>query len=102
MEAIKQMEEKFTLKARQVIEQSEMIAAELQHSYIGTEHILLGLLSVEDTTAALILKKYKVDKNKVMEMIDSLVAPVKSVAVCDRELFTPRAQNVLNLSLIHI
>ena len=54
MEAIKQMEEKFTLKARQVIEQSEMIAAELQHSYIGTEHILLGLLSVEDTTAALI------------------------------------------------
>ena len=101
MEAIKQMEEKFTLKARQVIEQSEMIAAELQHSYIGTEHILLGLLSVEDTTAALILKKYKVDKNKVMEMIDSLVAPVKSVAVCDRELFTPRAQNVLNKSVLY-
>ena len=78
-----------------------MIAAELQHSYIGTEHILLGLLSVEDTTAALILKKYKVDKNKVMEMIDSLVAPVKSVTVCDRELFTPRAQSVLDKSVLY-
>ncbi len=95
------MEEKFTLKAKQVIEQSEMIATELQHSYIGTEHILLGLLSVEDTTAALILKKYKVEKNKVMEMIDSLVAPVKSVTVCERELLTPRAQNVLDKSILY-
>ena len=95
------MKEMFTLKAKQVIEQSELIASELQHSYIGTEHILLGLLSVEDTTAALILKKYKVEKNKVMEMIDSLVAPVKSVAVCEQELFTPRVQNVLNKSVLY-
>lgn len=89
------MKEKYTKKAKQALEQAERLSNKLNHSYIGTEHILVGLLSVEDSAASIILVKNKVDINKVMELINSLVSPVGNLAVGEREVFTPRVQNVL-------
>ncbi len=92
------MENLYTNKARQVLEQAELISEKLNHSYVGTEHLLAGILSVEDCAACVILLKNKVDYDRVIELIDTLVSPVGDVAVADREVLTPRAQNVLTHS----
>ncbi len=87
--------ELYTEKALEVMEEAEKISNELEHSYIGSEHILVGLLRVEDTAAADILKKNGVEISKVMELIDTLVSPVGKVALKEKELLTPRVQNML-------
>lgn len=95
------MKDIYTEKAKQVLKKAESISSKLKHSYIGTEHILVGLLSVEDCAASLILTRNKVEVDKVMEMIEALVSPVNTVAVTEKELFTPRAKNVLNNSMLY-
>lgn len=85
----------YTEKAKQVLEYASNISNQLNHSYIGTEHILVGLLAVEDSPAGIILNKNKVEMSRVMELIDSLVSPVGNVALKEKEVFTPRTQNVL-------
>lgn len=85
----------YTEKAKQVIECAGRISNQLNHSYIGTEHILAGLLIVEDSPASIILNNNKVDLDKVMDLIDSLVSPVGKVTLKEKEVFTPRMQNVL-------
>ena len=87
--------ELYTEKALEVMEEAEKISNELEHSYIGSEHILVGLLRVEDTAATDILKKNGVEISKVMELIDTLVSPVGKVALKEKELLTPRVQNML-------
>ena len=85
----------YTEKAKQVLEQAEQISNELNHCYVGTEHILAGLLTVQDCAASVILTRNKVDLEKVMELIETLVAPVGDIAVSEQDILTPRAQNVL-------
>lgn len=85
----------YTDKARQVIEQSEVISGRLGHCYVGTEHLLAGLLMVQDCAASVILTRNRVDLDKVMELMETLVSPVGDVAVFEQEFLTPRAQNVL-------
>lgn len=89
------MKSLYTDKAKQVLEQAEIISDRLGHSYVGTEHFLAGLLTVQDCAASVILTKNRVDYDKVMELIENLVSPVGSVAVSEQERLTPRAQNVL-------
>lgn len=89
------MDNIYTDKAKDVLQQAEMISKKLNHSYVGTEHILAGILSVEDCAAAVILKKNKVDLDKIIELIETLVSPAGDVAVADEATITPRAQNVL-------
>lgn len=85
----------YTDKAKQVIEQAEVISGRLGHCYVGTEHLLAGILAVQDCAASVILTKNKVDYEKVMELIESLVSPVGEVAVSEKEMLTPRVQSVL-------
>ena len=92
------MDNLYTNKARQAIGEAEIISNRLNHSYVGTEHLLAGLLSVQDCAASIILRKNKVTLENVMELIESLVSPVGSVAVSERDILTPRAQNVLVFS----
>ena len=91
----------YTEKAKQVLQQAEIVSNTLNHSYIGTEHILVGLLAVEDCAASIILTNNKVDIDKVMELIDSLVSPIGKTAVKEKDLFTPRAQSVLETAAVY-
>ena len=92
------MEEKFTAKAKIVLEEAHNIALEFQHSYIGTEHLLAGLLKVEDTASFLMLKKHGMELEKMLNMIDYHMNHVGIVAVHDRDAFTPRAREVIEES----
>lgn len=95
------MKDIYTEKAKQVLKKAESISSDLKHSYVGTEHILVGLLSIEDCAASIILTNNKVEINKVMEMIEALVSPVNMIAVSEKELYTPRAKNVLQNSELY-
>lgn len=83
----------FTPKCEQAIRQAEHLAVRLHHNYIGTEHLLLGILETE-CLAAYVLQKHEVTEERVKTLIDRLVAPEKVVAEKVPQL-TPRTQDVL-------
>lgn len=93
------IDNRFTNKSKEVLKMAEDIAKEHDHSYVGSEHILAGLVKVEDCTASVVLKKYGVTIEKVTELMESFIAPVKQVNVIDPEGFTPKAKKILENSV---
>src|SRR2546430_17192672 len=93
------MFERFTVGARQVIVLAQDEARTLGHDWIGTEHVLLGLLREGDGVAALVLTDLGVgSEDKVRARVVELIGPRE--AVFPQQIpFTPRAKKVLELSL---
>lgn len=89
------MDNLYTAKAKQVLKNAEEIASELNHSYIGTEHILAALISVEDCSASIILRNNKVEYDNIVDLIEKLVAPSAGIEVLDKDIFTPRVKEML-------
>ena len=89
------MDNLYTAKAKQVLKNAEGIASELNHSYIGTEHILAALISVEDCSASIILRNNKVEYDNIVDLIEKLVAPSAGIEVLDKDIFTPRVKEML-------
>jgi ATP-dependent Clp protease ATP-binding subunit ClpC len=92
------MFERFTDRARRVVVLSQEEALRLNHNYIGTEHLLLGLLEEEEGIAAQVLTTLGVSLDGARTLVEEIIgrgteAPVGSVP------FTPRAKKVLELSL---
>lgn len=92
------MKKQFTEKAIEALGMAKTYAERWQHSYIGTEHVLLGLLSIEESAAAMILQKHKIDKDTIAQLMETLVMD-NSVLVMENEEYTPRMQNVLKQSM---
>ena len=91
------MFERFTDYARTAITCATETAFELNHNYIGTEHLLIGLLSAKGV-AKEVLEENGVDKDKLIELIQQLIAPTANVGLLEKENFTPRSQKILNQS----
>ena len=70
------MQGNFTKNAVQVQKLAEKAAKSCGHSYIGSEHLLIGLLQEPEGTAGAILRAHDVDEKKLTELIDRLIAPV--------------------------
>ena len=92
------MNNRFTSQAQTAVSLAEKTAVMCHHSYIGTEHLLLGLLKEGTGTAAQILRDHQVTPEKIMEMIDQLIAPASGGNVLLRPEWTPRARQVLESS----
>ena len=91
------MQTAYTAKAKKAIDIATRISKSLHHSYIGTEHILLGLLKEGTGVASQVLADNGVEYDKVLELIEELVAPGNAVAVLEDGL-SPRAAHVLEVS----
>ncbi len=91
------MKEKFTENAREAIHLATETAYELEHNYIGTEHLLIGLTKANGV-AGRILDEHEVDEEKLLEMVRQLIAPDTSVKVMERNNFTPRVRRILDAS----
>lgn len=89
------MQSQFTDKAQNALAQAGRCARSLKQGYIGTEHILVGLLKEETGVAAKVLADNGVETEAVMEMIRDLIAFENGVAVKDREGYSPRATRIL-------
>lgn len=88
------MQEKFTRQAKAALKLAESTARSWKHSYIGTEHILVGLLDEQEGTAGKILEEFGVDREKLESLITKLIAP-SGVPVAEKSVgYSPRAQKV--------
>ncbi len=89
------MQSRFTKKAEEALVSASEVAAELKHSYVGTEHILIGLIRTQESLASAVLLKHGVTDEKVIELVNQLIAPEGAVNVKDPHSYTPRAVRIL-------
>jgi len=89
----------FTNNAAQVLTYAAQISKKLRIGYIGTEHILVGMLQEGNGVAGKVLADNGVTLDKVMDMIKELIVPEKGAIVKDRDGYSPRAKEVLELSM---
>ena len=92
------MFERFTERARRVVVFAQEEARELNHSYIGTEHLLLGLMRDADSVAAQALQELEIRQDAVREQVTEIIGRGKR-SPSGHIPFTPRAKKVLELSL---
>ena len=92
------MFERFTERARQVVVLAQEEARTLKHNYIGTEHILLGLLREEEGLAARVLESLEITVERVRAQVVRIVGSGEEVTA-GQIPFTPRAKKVLELAL---
>ena len=85
----------YTNDLKKALEQAKRISKRLKHNYIGTEHLLLGLLKVRNSVAAKVLENEGVDEAHVMKLVADLIAPVGGVSLLDRDGETPKYRQAL-------
>ena len=89
------MQSQFTDKARTALQLAERAARRMRQGYVGTEHILLGLLEEGTGTAARVLAENGANEQEIRDMIRDLIAPVSPVPVKERDGYSPRAMAIL-------
>ena len=93
------MLDRFTNKAKSALNYAAHIAMDLGHGYVGTEHILLGLLEEEDSVASMVLQSHGVEEDAVLDLVNQLITPSSSVQLQEAGGYSPRARRVLDGSL---
>jgi ATP-dependent Clp protease ATP-binding subunit ClpC len=90
---------KFTERARKVILLAKQEAKRFNHDYIGTEHILLGLLREGEGVAAAVLQSLGMNLNNIRLEVEKLVQVGPSTVVSGDLPFTPKAKKVMELAM---
>lgn len=85
----------YTGKAKKAIDLATRISKKLDYNYVGTEHILAGLIKEGTGVAAQVLSADGVDYDKLIQMIKDLISPGEGVAMAEKSGMTPRAERVL-------
>ena len=93
------MFDRFTDRAKKVMSFARQEAQKFNHEYIGTEHILLGLVQEGSGVAANVLKNMSIDLEKVRHEVEKIVKTGPSMVTMGQLPFTPRAKKVLELSM---
>ena len=90
----------FTERVRKVLAMAREEAARLHHEYVGTEHILLGLIREGEGVAAAVLQNLSVDLDEIQQKIEETVKKGKAAAATGPDLpYTSRAKKVLELAM---
>lgn len=87
--------QQFTDKAKTALHLAASTAKDLHQSYIGSEHLLVGLAKEKTGVAAKVLKENGVDEVQLISMIKDLIAPEGDVAIMERDGYSPRAAKIL-------
>ncbi len=93
------MFDRFTDRARKVMSLARQEAQRFNHEYIGTEHILLGLIQEGSAVAANVLRNLDVDLDKIRREVEKIVQHGQSMPTMGNLPFTPRAKKVLEFSV---
>ena len=89
------MQSGYTEKAKSVLALAARCASRMKAGYVGTEHLLIGLLKEKTGVAAKVLADNGIEENKIMDMIRELIAPEVSVVLKEKEGYSPRTEKVL-------
>ena len=92
------MQSRFTQKAEEALQAAGIVAIQLRHGYIGSEHILIGLLQTDDSLASAVLEKHDVDEERIIDLVNQLIAPGTQVSIKEPSGYTPRARKILEAS----
>ena len=93
------MFDRFTDRAKKVMNLARQEAQRFNHEYLGTEHILLGLVQEGSGVAANVLKNMSIDLTKIRAEVEKIVKTGPSMVTMGQLPFTPRAKKVLELSM---
>ena len=89
------MRSNYTEKAQKALKMAEKTAARIHSGYVGTEHILAGLLKEGTGVAARVLTENGVEEEQLLTMIKELISPDAAVVTKDREQYSPKAEAIL-------
>ena len=92
------MQSRFTKKAQEALDHAAETAAMLGHGYIGSEHLLIGLIQAEDSLASTVLLNNDVTAEKIINLVYQLIAPDNQVGVKEPSGYTPRVRRILENS----
>jgi ATP-dependent Clp protease ATP-binding subunit ClpC len=90
--------ERFTQRARRVLSLAQEEAERMRHAYIGTEHLLLGLMREEGGVAGRVLRELGVEQRRVQEMVERLTGANKTAGLAKIDL-SPGTKRVLELAV---
>ncbi len=90
---------RFTQRAQKAILLAQQEAKRLNHDYLGTEHILLGLVALGEGVAAQVLQDLGIDLKKVRREVEKMVGTGDNILLVGEVPFTPRAKKVLELAI---
>ncbi|HTJ72957.1 MAG TPA: Clp protease N-terminal domain-containing protein [Actinospica sp.] len=94
------MFERFTDRARRIVVQAQEEARRLNHNYIGTEHILLGIIDDGEGVAAKVLESLGISRAELKQQVEEIIGRGAEPVAPEGHLpFTPRAKKLLELSL---
>jgi Uma2 family endonuclease len=93
------MYERFTTRARKVMELATEEAKRFNHKYIGTEHVLLGLAKEGAGVAAHVLKNFDIDLDKIRREVEKIVCSGTEKVTMDRLPLTPRTKKVIEYAI---
>ncbi|MBC8366842.1 ATP-dependent Clp protease ATP-binding subunit [bacterium] len=93
------MNDRFTERVRKVLFLARDEASRLQHEYIGTEHLLLGIVREGEGIAAKVLKTMGLDFEQIRLAVEKLVSATGGTVMIGEIPFTPRAKTVLELAV---
>ena len=85
----------YTRQANEVLRIAERTAKEMNHPYIGTEHLLIGLRQVYTGVAGQVLDANGVEEEKILKVMEELVSPVGNVSLAHRPEVSPRLAYIL-------
>ena len=86
---------KYTEKAKKAIEYAKKISNSKHCNYVGTEHILAGLIKEGTGVAAEVLSLNGVELAKLLGMMEELISTGEATLVADKEGYTPKTQHIL-------
>ncbi len=93
------MVERFTDDARQAMQLANQEAQRYNHEYIGTEHILLGLMRAQSSAVARVLKEFKLNPHGVRAQIERIIQRAPDALAVSRLPQTPRAKKVIEYAI---
>ncbi|MCI8560667.1 MAG: ATP-dependent Clp protease ATP-binding subunit, partial [Dorea sp.] len=88
----------YTQQAKDVLQIAQATAKELNHPYVGTEHLLIGLRKVYTGVAGQVLAANGVDENHILKIVDELVSPSEEVSLVHHAKHSPRLECILEES----
>lgn len=89
------MQNRYTKKAEEALQYAKKISKDAGHGYVGSEHILTGLIAAGDNTAQRVLENHGVTTERLMELMEQLIVPENNIGIADREELTPRSRRIL-------
>jgi ATP-dependent Clp protease ATP-binding subunit ClpC len=89
----------FTKRARRVLMRAQEEAQRMRHNYIGTEHLLLGMIEEEKSVASKVLRKLGSDPDRVRRLVERLTSSRRSSPFSGKPALTPRTRQVLETAI---